>query len=408
MTTHKLYWHDARQTSFTAQVADVLVQGDQRFLLLDQTAFYPESGGQPADRGTIGQAAVTDVSINDDGQILHRVTGHADFAVGDEVAGVVDAARRLEMTQQHTGQHILSQAFFQLFGAETRGFRITGSTAEIDLTLELQPDEISRAITQAEDLANAIVFDNREIRTHLVTPEEAAQMPLRKESFISDCVRVIEIADFDWSPCGGTHAQRTGEVGLIVVRGWERAKQMTRVHFVCGGRALQDYRAANQAAEAVARSLTVGRDEITEAVSRLQDENKQLQRRARALAELAATAEARELIETTAAENGVRVVSRSFDDRSLDEIKLLAHRLVAHSGVVALLAARERETARLVFARSADVKADLNAAMRRACELLGGRGGGRPDFAQGGGAAEHLDRALREAVAAVLQSAKTP
>lgn len=408
MTTHKLYWHDARQTSFTAQVADVLVQGDQRFLLLDQTAFYPESGGQPADRGTIGQAAVTDVSINDDGQILHRVTGHADFAVGDEVAGVVDAARRLEMTQQHTGQHILSQAFFQLFGAETRGFRITGSTAEIDLTLELQPDEISRAITQAEDLANAIVFDNREIRTHLVTPEEAAQMPLRKESFISDCVRVIEIADFDWSPCGGTHAQRTGEVGLIVVRGWERAKQMTRVHFVCGGRALQDYRAANQAAEAVARSLTVGRDEITEAVSRLQDENKQLQRRARALAELAATAEARELIETTAAENGARVVSRSFDDRSLDEIKLLAHRLVAHSGVVALLAARERETARLVFARSADVKADLNAAMRRACELLGGRGGGRPDFAQGGGAAEHLDRALREAVAAVLQSAKTP
>ena len=408
MTTHKLYWHDARQTSFTAQVADVLVQGDQRFLLLDQTAFYPESGGQPADRGTIGQAAVTDVSINDDGQILHRVTGHADFAVGDEVAGVVDAARRLEMTQQHTGQHILSQAFFQLFGAETRGFRITGSTAEIDLTLELQPDEISRAITQAEDLANAIVFDNREIRTHLVTPEEAAQMPLRKESFISDCVRVIEIADFDWSPCGGTHAQRTGEVGLIVVRGWERAKQMTRVHFVCGGRALQDYRAANQAAEAVARSLTVGRDEITEAVSRLQDENKQLQRRARALAELAATAEARELIETTAAENGARVVSRSFDDRSLDEIKLLAHRLVAHSGVVALLAARERETARLVFARSADVKTDLNAAMRRACELLGGRGGGRPDFAQGGGAAEHLDRALREAVAAVLQSAKTP
>jgi alanyl-tRNA synthetase len=404
MTTNKLYWHDARQTSFTARVADVLRQGDQRFLVLDRTAFYPEGGGQPADRGTIGLAAVEDVSSGDDGQILHRVTGDADFAVGDEVTGLIDAARRLEMTQQHTGQHILSQAFFQLFGAETKGFRITGSAAEIDLTLELQPDEIRHAITQAEDLANSVVFDNREIRTHLVTPEEAAKMPLRKESFISDCVRVIEIADFDWSPCGGTHAARTGEVGLIAVRGWERAKQMTRVHFICGVRALQDYRAANQAAENVARSLSVGRDEITEAVSRLQDENKQLQRRVRALAELAATAEARELVETTAADNGVRVVSRIFADRGLDEIKLLAHRLVAHSGVVALLAARERETARLVFARSADVKADLNVAMRKACEMLGGRGGGRPDFAQGGGAAENLDRALREAASLALQS----
>lgn len=401
--TDKLYWHDSQQTKFTARIEEVLVRGDQRFLVLDRTAFYPEGGGQPGDRGTIGQAAVTDVSITDDGRILHQIAGDETFAVGDAVTGEVDRVRRLEMTQQHTGQHILSQAFFQLFGAETRGFRITGGAAEIDLTLELQHDEIAGAITQAEDLANAVVFDNREIRTHLVTPEEAAQMPLRKESFISDCVRVIEIADFDWSPCGGTHAARTGEVGLIAVRGWERAKQMTRVHFICGVRALRDYRAANQAAENVARSLSVGRDEITEAVARLQDENKQLQRRVRALAELAAAAEARELVETTAAENGVRVISRIFNDRSLDEIKLLAHRLVEHNGVVALLAARERETARLVFARAADVKADLNAAMRKACEVLGGRGGGRPDFAQGGGAAENLDRALREAAGIALQ-----
>ena len=152
------------------------------------------------------------------------------------------------MLQQHTGQHILSQAFFQLFGAETRGFRIFEQVAEIDLTLDGPPDETPTAIGQAEELANTVVFEDRAMRLHIVTPEEAGQWPLRKETFNTDCVRVIEIADFDWSPCGGTHAQRTGEVGLIAVRGWERAKRMTRVQFVCGGRALRDYRAANQTA----------------------------------------------------------------------------------------------------------------------------------------------------------------
>ena len=120
--------------------------------------------------------------------------------------------------------------------------------AEIDLTLNVPSDEIPAAIGRAEELANTVIFDDRVVRLHTVTPEEAGRLPLRKESFNTDCIRVVEIADFDWSPCGGTHAQRTGEVGLIAVRSWERAKRMTRVQFVCGGRALRDYRAANQTA----------------------------------------------------------------------------------------------------------------------------------------------------------------
>jgi alanyl-tRNA synthetase len=291
------------------------------------------------------------------------------------------------MMQQHTGQHILSQAFFQLFGAETRGFRITDRATEIDLTLELPPDEIEPALIRAEELANEIVFDNREIRIHEVTPEEAARLPLRKESFITDCIRVIEIADYDWSPCGGTHARRTGEVGLIAVRAWERAKKMTRVHFVCGVRALRDYRAANRTAEAVALKFSAGRDEAEAAVARLIDENKRLSRRARELGELAAKVEAAELLETARAgiEARPRVVDRVYEDRDFEEVKLIAHRLVERGDVIALLASREGDAARLVFARSADLGADMNVLMKAACEKLGGRGGGRPDFAQGGG-----------------------
>ena len=384
MTT-KLYWTNSHIKRFNACVIAIVEQAGSRVVVLDQTAFYPTGGGQPSDFGRIDAAHVIGVEITDEGRILHQIAGDPAFEVGDQVECEIDYPRRLEMTQQHTGQHILSQAFFQLFGAETRGFRITDRSTEIDLTLDQHPEEIERALVRAEDLANEVVFDNREIRIHEVTPEEALKLPLRKESFITDCIRVIEIADYDWSPCGGTHAKRTGEVGLIAIRGWERAKKMTRVHFVCGVRALRDYRTANQAAEAIGRRLSVGREEAENSVVRLVDENKRLSRRVRELAELAARVEAQDLIDATSEVGGMRIVSRILDGRDFEELKLVAHRLVERESVIALLATRENEMARLVFARSADLSADMNSAMKIACENLDGRGGGKPDFAQGGG-----------------------
>ena len=403
MTT-KLYWHDSRLTQFSARVVDCFVQDSHPVMVLDQSAFYPGGGGQPHDTGSLNAARVLAVSLAADGRMLHHLDGAMPVQVGEVVAGEVDWSRRLEMLQQHTGQHILSQAFWQLFGAETRGFRIFDQVAEIDLTLEAPPDEITAAIIRAEELANTVVFDDRVVRLHTVTPAEAAQFPLRKENFNTDCVRVVEIADFDWSPCGGTHAQRTGEVGLIAIRSWERAKRMTRVQFVCGGRALRDYRSANQTATSVARRLSVGRDEAPEAVVRLMEEYRQLGRRARALVELAIKAEAQELLEATPMTHELRIVQHIFDDRDFDELKLLAHRLVTYKGVVVLLATRTPETARLVFARSADLPVEVNTLLHAACEKLAGRGGGKPDFAQGGGTrVTELERALAEAAAAVVK-----
>lgn len=406
MTT-KLYWADSHQTQFTARIVEIsrhATQNGKQLVALDQTAFYPTGGGQPGDVGKLDSARVVDVEIADDGRIWHQIDDMTDWAIGREVTGEVDWQRRREMMQQHTGQHILSQAFFQLYGAETRGFRITDRATEIDLTLELQPEELEQAITRAEELANSVVFDDREIRVYEVTPEDAAKLPLRKESFISDCIRVIEIADYDWSPCGGTHAKRTGEVGLIAVRSWERAKKMTRVHFVAGARALRDYRAANKSAETIAVKFSVGRDDAEASVNRLIEDGKKLSRRVRELAELAAKVDAAELLQSVAAINGLRVISKVFEDRDFDEAKLIAHRLVEGAvdgkGVVALLAVREHEMARLIFARSANVAADMNALVKVACEQLGGRGGGKPDFAQGGGAnILELDSALDKAKA---------
>lgn len=382
--TVKLFWKDSHLIEFTAQVR--AVDAANKTIVLDQSAFYPTSGGQPHDTGRINEAIVKDVTLEGD-CIFHRVDDATKFIVGDAVKCVIDWPRRLEMMQQHTGQHILSQAFFQLFGAETRGFRISdkdGGTAEIDLALELQSDHIQTAISQAEDLSNTIIFENREIRSFELSPDDAAKLPLRKESFISDCVRVVEIADFDWSPCGGTHAQRTGEVGLIAIRGWERAKKMVRVEFVAGVRALKDYRAANQTAQSIARLFSVGRDDARQSVAKIIDDNKRLEKRVRELGELTAKIEAQEIITATPIINGLRIVTRVFTDRGFDEIKMLAHRLAENESTVALLAAQEPDTARLVFARAANIKAEMGALMNAACEKLGGRGGGTSDFAQGG------------------------
>src|SRR5215475_5482187 len=177
MTT-RLYWNDSHLTRFTASVVDSWLENGRRIISLDQTAFYPTGGGQPCDTGSINSARVAEVEIAGDGRILHRLDSDVSLAAGQEVACEINWRRRREMIQQHTGQHILSQAFFRLFGAETKGFRITDRTTEIDLTLEAQPDEIERAIARAEELANDVVFDNREIRVHKVTPEEAAVLPL--------------------------------------------------------------------------------------------------------------------------------------------------------------------------------------------------------------------------------------
>src|SRR5262245_18939292 len=399
MTT-KLYWHDSHLTQFSARVVDCFVQSGHQVVVLDQSAFYPGGGGQPYDIGAINAARVMGVAMAEDGRMLHHLEGDGPFTVGEAVVGAVDWPRRLEMLQQHTGQHILSQAFFQLFGAETRGFRIFDQVAEIDLTLDGSPDALATAIGQAEPLANAVVFEDRAVRLHTVTPEEAAQLPLRKENFNTDCVRVVEIADFDWSPCGGTHARRTGEVGLIAVRGWERATRITRVQFVCGRRALRDYRAANQTATSVARRLSVGRDEALEAVARLLEEHKKLERRARALGELAIQAEAQELLAATPATPTPRIILRIFDDRDFDDVKRLAHRLVAEQGVLALLATRTREMVRLVCTRSAELPVEANILLQSMCEQLGGRSGGKREFAQGSGTpVAELERAMTEAMA---------
>jgi alanyl-tRNA synthetase len=400
-TTERLYYEDSHLTEFQARVVSVDELAPDRYgVRLDRTAFYPTGGGQPTDTGTLDTARVVECVDQESAGVLH-IVADAPLLVGAEVTGRIDWPRRLDHIQQHTGQHILSQALVTLFNAPTRAFRMMERVAEIDVEL-LEPTR--ERIEAAVDLANQIVWADRPVLIHNVTPTEAAQLPLRKDSARAGTLRVIEIKDFDLSPCGGTHAQRTGEVGLIAVRAWERAKGLTRLEFVAGARALADYRLANDAARQVAALFSAGRDDAPASVARLQAEHKELTRRTRELEELATRVEAQELLSTVAPDaQGTRLVMRSFDGRDADALKRLALALIAQPDTIALLGSNDGDNARLVFARSSDARGDMNALMCAACATITGRGGGRPDMAQGGGRnvarlAEALDTAARSLI----------
>jgi alanyl-tRNA synthetase len=413
--TERLYYSDSHLVEFDARVVEVSETVDGRAAVtLDRTAFYPTGGGQPTDTGALGAARVVDCVEAEGGRVLHVCEGEVPSA-GASVRGRVDWTRRLDHIQQHTGQHILSQAFVELYGAQTRSFRMMEDACEIDVELQDPSDE---RVERAVDRANEIVWGDRAVRIHQVTPEEAARMPLRKDSEREGTLRVIEIEGFDFSPCGGTHARSAGEVGVIAARHWERARGLVRITFVAGGRALADYRRANRAARSTASLFSVARDEAADAAARLQEEHKQLMRRLRAAEETAAHAEARELYEEAAREDAGSqregtpaasrdagspiVVARLFEGRDAEGLRRLAASLASHTRAVALLGSIEGGAARLVFARAADATGDMNALMREACQTLEGRGGGRPDLAQGGGQrVERLAGALDAAAARV-------
>ncbi|MEK6321841.1 MAG: DHHA1 domain-containing protein [Acidobacteriota bacterium] len=390
--TEKQYFQDSSLLEFSATVIDVKPSARGDCVVLDQTAFYPTGGGQPNDTGELGGANVVDVFEDDANIIYHVVQPAGSLDPGQGVTGIIDRARRLDHLQQHSGQHVLSQAFVQTCGAETRSFHLGSQSSTIDIELRSPADDLMRG---AEDLANAIVFEDRPMRVHLVNEEEAARLPLRKESAVRGNIRVIEIENFDWSPCGGTHAARTGQIGLIAIRSYERARKMTRVEFVCGGRALADYRLANKTALAVARLFSSDRDRSPELVAAAMQENKALKKRMRDLLELAMNAEASEMLASAPTSQSFKIVQAVFGGRDLEEVRMLASKITQREPSVALLATKEAGAARLVFARSASLAQNMSQLLTEACETLGGRGGGKPDLAQGGGPnVERLEGAI--------------
>ncbi len=378
MATLKIYEQDPYQKSFTARVIQTEPDEQGFRVLLDQTAFYPASGGQPSDRGWLDNIPILDV-LEDEGDPVHILPNLPSAA---QVTGTLDWNRRFDFMQHHTGQHILSQALLKTCSAETVSFHLTAQTASIDVNI---PDLSMDACAAAESLANEIVYANYSVKTRILTQSEAAALPWRSALPVElDIIRGVQIGSFDLCGCGGTHVAATGEIGIIKIIKTTGHRSGTRIHFACGARALADYRQKNQLIIDGARLLEIPEDNLVEAIQQLQVDHGALQKECRDLNRSLDQMTAQALWELSPQEGAIRYVSKIFSHCTLDRLKEMASYLINQPHTYVLLAASEPKPT-IVFARSADLTPSMALLLKEVITPRGGRGGGQPQSAQGGG-----------------------
>ena len=378
MSSDRLYYTDAYLVEFDAVVREVQPRDDGWIVRLDRTAFYPTSGGQPFDTGTIDEARVTDVVEREDGCIVHVVDRALE--TNSRVRGHVDWGRRFDHMQQHTGQHLLSAAFEHDAGAKTVSFHLGASASTIDLHKELSAEQVVRV----EEAVNRILWEDREVCVRFITASEAAKLPLRKEPSREGDLRIIEIKDYDLSACGGTHVCRTGAIGMITVSGFERFKGGLRVEFLCGGRALRSYRALTTAIDGSVRLLSVLPDELPSAIEKLQTSGRAQQKAQDTLYERLAVHEAASLVAAGQKIGDLTFVAAAVPGWDAAGLKKLAASAASNQATVAVLLSAESPSL-VVIARSQDLTFDSGAVLKKLIERFGGKGGGKGSMAQGGG-----------------------
>jgi alanyl-tRNA synthetase len=442
--TDRLYYNDPYLQAFDATIERVEHRGERLVVTLDRTAFYPSSGGQPFDTGVLviadcglriaddspGSFRVIDVVDDEDGSIAHVVEpgtpnleprtpnleprtpnleprtnlerGTVNLEPGMTVRGAIDWPRRFDHMQQHSGQHVLSAAFDRLFGVRTVSFHLGAAVSTIDLARDVSPADIAAA----EGQANRIVWEDCPVAIRFATAEEAARLPLRKEPVRGGTLRLIDVEGFDLSACGGTHVARTGGIGIIAIASWERFKGGLRIEFLCGGRALGAFRSLRDAVSGSVRLLSVLPAELPASIERLQADAKDQKRSLAALQgelaryraeELAAGAEEVWLKPDTT--EACRLVARAID-ADANGLKALATAITARPGHLVVFVSSSTP-ALAVVARSADVSVPAQQVLAALIEQFGGRGGGRPEIAQGGGLAASPDAILKAARAAI-------
>jgi alanyl-tRNA synthetase len=393
--TERIYYTEPSCRAFEATVTRTGERDGRPLVTLDRTAFYPTSGGQPFDTGRLGSVEVVE-TIDEDDDIVHVVS--APVAPGTRVRGEIDWARRFDHMQQHTGQHVLSAAFDRLLENRTTSFHMGAEVSTIDLAREATSDELERAVAEA----NHVVWEDREVSVRFVSAGEAARLPLRKEPVREGTLRLVEISDFDLSACGGTHVSRTGAIGMIAVTQSERFRGGSRITFACGSRALRVFRGYRDAVAGAVRVLSVLPHELPSAVERAQLDSKDLRKTVSRLQGELAGHEASRLLEDAAVVGDRRVVVQALEGWDAAGLKAIASSLVARSGVVAVLVSARNPVA-VVVARSQDAALDSSKGLRMLLDRFGGRGGGRPELAQGAGLVgkiEDILTAAREAVSA--------
>ena len=371
--TERLYYTDSYGREFQARVVERSADG--RTVYLDRTLFYPSSGGQPFDVGSISGVAVVEVVEEDDGRIAH----HLAAPLGEEgaVTGEIDWARRFDHMQQHSGQHVLSAVFEDLFGLHTVSFHLGAESATIDLE---GGGVEAHTVVEAERRANQLVAENRAVDVQY--EDAGAAQGLRKPSERAGTLRIVSVDGLDRSACGGTHVRSTGEIGPILLRKTEKIRQSVRVEFVCGGRAVRRERADFEALSRIAQLFSASVDEVAPMVAAHLEAAKAGERARRKLELEVAAYRGKELYATTEpGPDGMRRAIERLEHGNLEDLRAVAQNFTAQTK--AIFVATLKDPPSVLVAASADSGVDAGKLLKAALTEAGGRGGGNARIAQG-------------------------
>ncbi|MEK4698129.1 DHHA1 domain-containing protein [Solibacillus sp. FSL R7-0668] len=386
-----LYYQDAMISEFHANVVKTGSDENGNYIVLDNTAFYPTGGGQPHDTGWIQEIKISNVKKVEE-EIRHYTTKDASTISG-EIFAKLNWARRFDHMQQHTGQHILTAAFVELFEFATTSFHLGTELVTIDLNVgEITEEQLAAA----EKRANEIILENRPIETKWVTKDDLASYNLRKDVKVDEDIRLVIIPDYDYNGCGGTHPTSTGQVGLLKILATEKMKQQIRIHFVCGNRVLDQLAMRKTVLADVARQLSAPEEQAAEAMRKFAATTKQTEKNLKDAQDALLQFEAKELA-------GEKISARTFENRSIQDLQKLARFITEQNDqAIALLVASNEDKLQFVAARGKAQATSMKAISTAVLPMINGKGGGNDTLVQGGGEKLLTVEALLEAMKDIL------
>lgn len=367
----KLYEENVYLKEANCKILEVITEGDKKFLVTDRTIFFPEGGGQPSDIGYIGDMKVLDV-IERDGETLHqveKVIGNKDHTM------YIDWSRRLDNMQQHCGEHILSGLFMKKYSAVNKGFHLGEEVVTIDIDIK---DMTKEMMDEIEDLANEAIYENKPVKIHQgLTKEEAEKFNVRKETKVDEDIRMVEIEGVDIVACCGSHPERTGEVGIIKVLKFEKYKGMTRIFFICGNRALKNYRFKHDLIQNIGRKYSADETSLMERLIVEEQKMNKLRSELNKVSKLVNDSIARDLI--AKANNGI--IIELLDDISSDNLMAVGKRITEETENLACIASANE--LKVIMMHSGGSKVHCGKFFKDNLSAFSGKGGGGDKMAQG-------------------------